>query len=421
MTDARSTTVAPGDLGLVAELGRHPGGRETEDGLAGRDAGERAGVVAEHEHVAGRGFAAPDVDAVHAHRVRARRELEVVAGAHERDDDAELERELAPQRAHAVEEVAALGRVDEVDEVVRDLELERLDAHLADEVLGRVGRQRDRRDLDLLGRGLRALGDLGVAGQPGREQQERAADDEERDLGQAGDDRDRADRAAAELQRLLVPRELVQQVGTEVHLGRGPGHDEAGRERDQQRRDLGDQAVADGEQAVGLDRLAERQVLLQDADREPADEVDRDDDDRRDRVALHELRGTVHRTVEVGFFGDLPPPALRLVVVDEPGVQVGVDRHLLAGHRVEGEARGDLGDAPGTVRDHDELDHDEDQEDDEADDHRPADDEVAERLDDLARVAVQQHEPGDRHVEREAEQRRDEEVRREDREVEDAA
>ena len=34
--------------------------------------------------------------------------------------------------------------------------------------------------------------------------------------------------------------------------------------RDEQRRDLRDQTVADGEEAVGLDRLAERQVLLQD-------------------------------------------------------------------------------------------------------------------------------------------------------------
>ena len=83
-------------------------------------------------------------------------QLEVVARAHERDDDAELERELAAQRAHAVEQVAALRRVDEVDEVVRDLELERLDAHLADEVLGRVGRELDRRDLDLASRPRRA-------------------------------------------------------------------------------------------------------------------------------------------------------------------------------------------------------------------------------------------------------------------------
>ena len=87
----------------------------------------------------------------------------------------------------------------------------------------------------------------------------------------------------------------------------------------------------------------------------PPTHVDRDDDDGGDRVALHELRGTVHRAVEVGFFGDLRAAALGLVFVDEAGVEVGVDRHLLAGHRVEGESGGDFGDATGTVRDHDEL------------------------------------------------------------------
>ena len=101
------------------------------------------------------------------------------------------------------------------------------------------------------------------------------------------------------------------------------------------------------------------------------------------------------------------------------GVQVGVDRHLLAGHRVEGEAGADLGHAPGTVGDHDELDHDEDEEDHEADDERPADHEVAEGLDDLAGVAVEEHEAGRADVERQPEHGGDEQQRREDGEVED--
>ncbi len=108
---------------------------------------------------------------------------------------------------------------------------------------------------------------------------------------------------------------------------------------------------------------------------------------RRHRVAFDELGGAVHRAVEVGLLGDLRAPRARLVVADQAGVEVGVDRHLLAGHRVEREARADLGDAPGAVGDDDELDHDEDQEDDEADDHVAADDEFAERLDDAAGVA----------------------------------
>ena len=189
----------------------------------------------------------------------------------------------------------------------------------------------------------------------------------------------------------------------------GAGDDEAGRDREQQRGDLGDQAVADGQQAVGRDRLAERHALLDHADGEAADQVDERDDDGGDRVALDELRGTVHRAVEVGLGVHLGAAAAGLVLVDQAGVEVGVDRHLLAGHGVEGEPGADLGDAAGTVGDDDELDDHEDQEDDQADDERAADDEVAEGLDDLAGVAVEQHEPGGADVEREPEQRHHEE------------
>ena len=164
----------------------------------------------------------------------------MLSRAHERDHDAELERELAAERAHAVEQVAALARVDEVDEVERDLELERLDAHVGRDAFRRVGRERRRLGLEL---GLRCVGeDLLVRRQPGREHEEEAADEEERHLRQTGHDRDEADRAAGELERALVARELVQQVGAEVALGRGAGHDQARRQRDEQRGDLRDQA-----------------------------------------------------------------------------------------------------------------------------------------------------------------------------------
>ena len=127
------------DLGLVAELLRHPRRGQAEDGLARLHAGERRRVVAEHEHVTGRRLAAPDLHAVHADRVRVRGSSRLsrvrTSGMTTPSSSASLRR----SERHAVEEVAALARVDEVDEVVRDLELERLDAHLVREVLGRVG------------------------------------------------------------------------------------------------------------------------------------------------------------------------------------------------------------------------------------------------------------------------------------------
>ena len=42
-------------------------------------------------------------------------------------------------------------------------------------------------------------------------------------------------------------------------------------------------------------------------------------------------------------------------LVDQAGRQVGVDRHLLAGHGVEGEARRDFGDAARALGDDDEV------------------------------------------------------------------
>ena len=189
------------DLGLVAELGRDPRRRQPEHRLARRDTGKRARVVTEHEHVTRRRFAAADVDAVDADRVGARGQFEVVARAHERDHDAELERELAPQRGTRSRRSPPLADVDEVDEVVRDLELERLDAHLADEVFGRVGCELDRRGLDFLSGCRRWRASSSSLGNRVASRSSDAADDEERDLRQAGNDRDRADRTAAELQR----------------------------------------------------------------------------------------------------------------------------------------------------------------------------------------------------------------------------
>ncbi|ODA90540.1 hypothetical protein ATY41_09875 [Leifsonia xyli subsp. xyli] len=79
--------------------------------------------------------------------------------------------------------------------------------------------------------------------------------------------------------------------------------------------------------------------------------------------------------------------------------------------------RADLGHAFGSFGDDDELDDDQDEEDDAADDVS-ADGDVAEGLDDLAGEPVSEHEAGGGDVQPEPQQGRDQEQRREDREVE---
>ena len=238
-------------------------------------------------------------------------------------------------------------------------------------------------------------------------------------MGQAGDDGHGGHDDPGDLNGAVLTAHLADEVGAEVLVvGGRPGDDEAGRDGQEQGRDLRDQAVADAQEAVGVGGVGDREMALGDADGEAADEVDGGDDDGGDGVTPDELRGTVHGPVEVGLVGDLLTAAFGLLLVDEPGVQVGVDGHLLAGHGVEGEAGRHLGHAAGPVGDDDELDDDEDQEDDEADDELAADHEVAEAVDDRAGVAVQEDEPGGADVEGQAEQGGDQQHGGEDREVE---
>ena len=118
--------------------------------------------------------------------------------------------------------------------------------------------------------------------------------------------------------------------------------------------------------------------MLGDADDEAADDVDEEDQQAGHRVAANVFRRAVHRAEELGFLADLGAAALGFGLIDQAGVQVGVDRHLLAGHRVQGEARADFGDALGALRDDNEVDDDDDREHDQADREIAADQEVAE-------------------------------------------
>ncbi|MGY4630088.1 hypothetical protein ACVWY3_007844 [Bradyrhizobium sp. USDA 4486] len=116
-------------------------------------------------------------------------------------------------------------------------------------------------------------------------------------------------------------------------------------------------------------------------------------------------------------------PALRFLVVDQAGRQVGVDRHLLAGDGIQGETGADFGDTRRTLGDHHEIHRDQNREDDQADDEVAAHDEFGEAGDDVARgllalPAARQDQAGRRHVERQAQNRRDQQHGRKSGEIE---
>ena len=124
--------------------------------------------------------------------------------------------------------------------------------------------------------------------------------------------------------------------------------------------------------------------MLQHADQEAGDDVDAGDQDAGHGVALREAGCAVHGAVEFRFGGQLLAARARFGFVDQPGAQIGIDGHLLAGQGIQGEAGGDFRDAHRAVVDDHVLDGDQHQEDHGADDVVAAHHEVAERLNHFA-------------------------------------
>ena len=163
--------------------------------------------------------------------------------------------------------------------------------------------------------------------------------DGKRNPRQARHNGEKCEHAREDEEDAVVAEKLRYHIRAEVSLRARARDDEACRRRDEQRRNLRDESLADGEQRVLLERLQRAEVPLQHTDDEAARDIDEHDDDGRDRIAFDELRGAVHRAEEVRLVLDLLAPYLRLRVRDGPLIEVGVDGHLLAGHRVEREAR----------------------------------------------------------------------------------
>ncbi|MCY1293371.1 hypothetical protein D9M70_426300 [compost metagenome] len=154
------------------------------------------------------------------------------------------------------------------------------------------------------------------------------------------------------------------------------------------------------------------------ADNDAAEDVDRGDDEAGDRIAAHEFRGTVHRAVEGAFLFEFAAAALGLLFVDQAGREVGVDRHLLAWDRIEGEARANFGDTRRTLGDDDEVHGDQDQEDDQTDDEIAGHDEAGKARNDatgstMTFMAMRKDDAGRGDVQRQTHHGRDQQNRRE--------
>ena len=112
----------------------------------------------------------------------------------------------------------------------------------------------------------------------------------------------------------------------------------------------------------------------------------------------------------------------RFVGGEQAGVEIGIDRHLLAGQRIEGEARRDFRNAPGALGDDHQVDDHQHGKDEDADDIIAADKKRAKGFDDMARrrgafMAMDQHDAGGGDVERQPQQGGEQQHGREGRKI----
>jgi hypothetical protein len=170
------------------------------------------------------------------------------------------------------------------------------------------------------------------------------------------------------------------------------------------------QAVTDGENGVGLQGLAQRNSQLEDADQKPGDDVDSGDQYRSQGVPLVEPGRTIHGAIELRFMSNLLAPGPRLGLINDSGIQVGINCHLLAGQRIEREARRNFCGPDRTMADHQILNSNQRREQHQPDHVVSADNKLAERLNDVpgrgrAFVSMQKNSAAGGEIQRQPEQR----------------
>ena len=121
--------------------------------------------------------------------------------------------------------------------------------------------------------------------------------------------------------------------------------------------------------------------MIDHAQEQAAADIDQQDDDAGDGIAANEPARPIHGPEEVRLAINLIAAPVGLVLVDQAGMQVGIDGHLPPRQPIEREPRGHFADAGRPLGDHHKLDHDQDREQDHADDHLVAGHERAKRPD----------------------------------------
>ena len=195
------------------------------------------------------------------------------------------------------------------------------------------------------------------------------------------------------LQHIRLQEKLLRERYTKTFLFRGTSNQNTCCGGDHQRRDLRNQAITNTENGVGLQRLRHLHVALQHADTNAANDIHQRDDDTGDCITAHKLTGTIHGAIEIRFLGKIIPPFTRLILLDQPGIQLGINSHLLAGHGIQSKAGRHFSNTTGALGNDHKIDDRENDEDHKAHHIIILYDHFTEFLNDLARLRLPKNQP----------------------------
>src|SRR5690606_4280317 len=109
------------------------------------------------------------------------------------------------------------------------------------------------------------------------------------DQGQTGDQTQNAQEPSRDEQRVRLIEQLPPEFGGKIAFRTGAGNDDAGGRGDKECRNLSEKSVPNREKRVLGRGFRDGEAALCHADDESAEDVDRGDDEARNRVAAYEL------------------------------------------------------------------------------------------------------------------------------------
>ena len=321
--------------GFVDLVGSDPDSRQPKRRLVGRRAVELALRLSRVDRQLGirLQLEAGDFGALEQHDVLPRLEGEVIGDANRWQHEAQLGRQLPPHAGNALQQRPPLGRVDQSDKAQADFNRDRFHPQQPVDVL-RLARQRRR--LRLRFRQSRPVPHVPTQPAHAKPQQQK------RNGRQPRDSRHSSQNTGGNQQRLWFQEHLFGEVSSQTRFRGGARCDDAAGNRYQQCRNDRDQAVSDGENRIRFQRFAEAQAVLKRAGQKPSQDVHGRDNDAGDRVALREANRSIHRPIEFGFPCRVLAPLAGLGFVDQSGIEIRINAHLLARQSIEREARRDF-------------------------------------------------------------------------------